>query len=216
MDDISNRTLALLLVTAIVVSLGFTVYSLNNLGAGATGRATTQQGNVTLNVESSVSIILRADNINFGTGYVNGSCNFPIATNNATLTAGLTHTNLNNCWTNRTAQPTSLRLENDGNRNASITIRGPNARQFFGNYAGSNPYNFTFRSRDSETGSCNSGLQATYMSFQAAPTTVCSRLLFDPSSSDELAIDIQVVIPSDIPPGTYQNSTIEFTATQAT
>ena len=57
MDDISNRTLAILLVTAIVVSLGATVNVLNQLQPGAAGRATSGTGNVTLQVSSTVSII---------------------------------------------------------------------------------------------------------------------------------------------------------------
>ncbi len=70
--DISNRTLGLLLVAAIVVSIGGTFISLNSLnnmsgGGLPTGFAITDTGNVTLNVADTVNILVNDSIINFGT-----------------------------------------------------------------------------------------------------------------------------------------------------
>jgi hypothetical protein len=220
MADISNKFLALFVIVAIGISAISTMTlmsKINNIGSDFTGRATTQHGEVQVTIESTVSIILRESVVNFGTGYVNGSCNFPIETNNATLIAAETHTNLNDCWTNRTAQPTSLRLENDGNRNASVTIKGPLPAAFFGGYSGAHPHDLAWSSRDSsgEAGACAQGLVSTFTSFDGTDQNICQRLRFDPSTQDEISIDIMVVIPTDLPPGLYEDSTIEFTAVDA-
>ncbi len=65
-----NKTLALLLVAAIVVSLGGTIVSLNKLGqfeiSSVTGQVT--QGTATINVSSTSTINLTDTSIDFGTG----------------------------------------------------------------------------------------------------------------------------------------------------
>ncbi len=214
MVDISNRTLALLLVTAIVVSLGFTMFSLNKIDqASITGRALTQPGNVTLNIQDATSIYLYKSLVDFGAGYVN-TTKATCATN-ATLNASYRYidSNDNDCWVGTTEppRPTGLALENDGNRNVTITIKGPTPAGFFQGQ-GAPIANISWKSRNNETGSCVSGLQATFISFDSTAQSACGRLLFTPSISDDLAIDIQVIIPAGLPVGGYSNSTIELTA----
>ncbi len=218
MDDISNRTLALFLVSAIVVSLGITVYSLNILTQGSiTGRATTQPGNVTVSIQDATSIRLYKSTVDFGSGYVN-TTKTACATN-ATLNASYRYidSNNNDCWVGTTAppSPTALALENDGNRNVTITIKGPTPAGFFQGQ-GAPIANLSWLSRNNETGACVSGLQATFTSFTGASQSACTKLLFTPSNSDDLAIDIQVIIPAGLPVGGYSNATIEFTAAAAT
>jgi len=66
--DISNKTLALFLLGAIVVSLGGTIMSLNKLGDISSVGLVTQTGTVNLAIESSLSITTQdRDTINFGT-----------------------------------------------------------------------------------------------------------------------------------------------------
>ena len=227
MDDISNRTLALLLVGAIVVSLATTIYSLNIIdkfkGIPLTGRATTDAGNVSVNILSTISIVLKSDTINFGSGYVNDT---NPACNNATLNAGQTYNDTNDpdtitgtspyCWTNYSAKPTSLDLENDGNVNVSIDVTGPNATVFFHFLPSTTPmYNFTWRARQNESSSCESGLQTSYREFNhTSPIRVCDRLQ-NQGVSDTIAIDVQLIIPSSgLTPGVYENASIVFTAAQ--
>jgi hypothetical protein len=223
MDDISNRTLALLLVTSIIVSLGFTLYSLNGITRDAvTGRVgSTGSGRVNLTVASSVSISLVNSAIDFGTGYVNSSkstCN-----TNATLNAGANYNDTegaadtaNNCWSQTVGSvtPKGLQIENDGNVNVLLTMVGPDVHNFL-NYStsGSYPRNFSWRARDNQT-ACATGatLQSTYIVFNGSSQNVCSNFSYQPNANDELGIDVRLVIPVDIKPGTYSNSSIVFTA----
>lgn len=212
MDDISNRTLALLLVTAIVVSLGVSVVTLQQIGQETpTGYAPQDQGNVTLYVESQVSIILTTDTIDFGAGYVDTE----LCPTNATLYAGQTYNDTDgvDCWTNNTQSPTSFVIQNDGNRNVTLDVTGPTVNAFFQSL-GSAIKDISWRARQNETASCDAGaatFQQTYVSFDGTAQTVCSDFLDDPDT-DSLAIDIKVIVPSDLPTGRYENSTIEFSA----
>jgi hypothetical protein len=218
MDDISNRTLALLLVTAIVVSLGATVYTLNNIGRvrAPAGRAASDIGNVSLQVSNQVSIVLNSDTIDFGTGAVNTSCT-DIQTAGKTyanLTAGSSFTDSTDCWTGATT-PTSFLVENNGNLNATLYLRGPANTSFFNGYSGTNEYGIQLESRDSEAGSCvDSSFQSTWRDLSDNSTPICNQLAWDPQTADELAVDINVRIPKDLQTGTYANSTIQFYAVQ--
>jgi hypothetical protein len=97
MMDISNKTLGLLLVAAIVVSVGGTLVSLNKLETvSPTGLATSDTGVVTLSIDQYISIIVDDDSIDFGLctledsgltlfnssvagGYNNSNCDGPAA-----------------------------------------------------------------------------------------------------------------------------------------
>lgn len=97
MMDISNKTLGLLLVAAIVVSVGGTLVSLNKLETvSPTGLATSDTGVVTLSIDQYISIIVEDDSIDFGLctledsgltlfnssvagGYNNSNCDGPAA-----------------------------------------------------------------------------------------------------------------------------------------
>ncbi len=213
MNDMSNKALAFILVASIVITLGFTVFTLNELSAQRiTGFASSGQGRVNFTVQSSVSIVLTNSIIDFGSGYVNSSkCG-----TNATLFAGATYndTENNDCWVDTAnAAPVSFNIQNDGNRNIQLQVIGPDQRAFL-NYSGSSPNNLTWRARNNETTSCVAGatFQTAYTDFGGALKTVCSNMTYQPSSQDEVAVDIQVVIPVDILPGLRTNSTVDFQA----
>ena len=231
MDDISNRTLAVFLITAIVVSLGATLGVLNKLSSGPTGRATTDQGNVSLRVATEASIILNQAIVDFGSGFVNNTN--PGCTNNATLEAAAAYADSGgtDCWT-ATETPTSLLLENDGNVNVTLDVTGPNVIQFFthsveGAYAdySSNDfeYNLSWKVRDDEAGACNevgdAGAASSYRPFTGSSQNVCDNLDYyvaaGPDGQDEIAIDVEVKIPSDLYPGLYENTSIVFSAAAA-
>jgi hypothetical protein len=215
MADISNRTLALLLISAIVVSLGITIYSLNMLTTGKiTGRATTQPGNVTVTIQDATSIWLYKSIVDFGVGYVNTSK--AACATNATLNASYQYRDSegSDCWTDNTKSPTGMAVENDGNRNVTLQIEGPPPATFFQG-AGAPVANISWKARNNESNSCNTGLQSTYISFDGTLQTACSKLLFTPSNQDDIAIDIQVIVPAGLAPAVYTNSTIELTAAAA-
>jgi hypothetical protein len=148
--------------------------------------------------------------VDFGSGFVN-STRCPT---NATLYAGQTYNDSEgiDCWSDNLASPTSMILINEGNTNVSVTVRGPSEQSFFNNYSGIDPYNLTWRVRESEAGSCSDGLQSNYQAFGGISKVVCSDLLFF-SSNNEIAIDIRLTIPShNLTAGSYDNSSIVFTA----
>ncbi|MBN2142835.1 hypothetical protein JW711_05905, partial [Candidatus Woesearchaeota archaeon] len=64
--DLSNKSLALLLVGAIIVSLGGTVIVLNDVGSGATGFAT-DSGVVNLSIGDFAACEVQT-NVSFGSG----------------------------------------------------------------------------------------------------------------------------------------------------
>jgi hypothetical protein len=217
MAEISNKILAFLVVLTIGLTGVTTVTLLNRLSnikearMPPTGRALTGAGNVSLTVQDATSIYLYKSLVDFGSGYVNTSK--AACATNATLNSsyGYIDSDDNDCWTDNTKAPTALAVENDGNRNVSLTIKGPTVASFFQSQ-GAPVANISWLSRNNESGSCASGLQNTFLSFDGTAQTACDRLLFTPSNSDDLAVDIQVVIPAGLSPGGYSNATIEFTA----
>lgn len=225
MDDISNRTLALLLVTAIVISLGTTVYTLNMLGQGAsgpTGRASSDTGQVNLTVESTLSIKLNGLNkIDFGSGYVNSSC---IRGTSANLTVDASgYADQGDCWASQVVAPNEptqpFRIENDGNQNVTLQIRCPDPRAFFMSgstpYGGANPYNLTWKGRANETSvACPAAsLTSTWGQCSGSFQTVCNtNFNYFPDSADEVAVDINVVIPVGLTAQEYKNASITFRA----
>ncbi len=224
MDDISNRTLALMLLAAIVVSLGATVYTLNyfNQVSGVTGRAASpKSGNVTLTVETAESFQLKISAIDFGAGFVNTSV--AACTDNATLFAAQQYndTNGDNCWTSLNGLnevPKGFQLENDGNVNLSIYVQGPNSTRFFRKNGVAPPAqaNLSWKGRSNETGSCASGLTSTWKDFQLHTQLVCDDFLYYPTNTDSIGVDVKVVIPpSGLSAGLYENASITFTGAQS-
>ncbi len=226
MDDISNRTLAILLVTAIVVSLGATVFTLNNLGRYGvpTGRASDDYGKVNLTVESTISIILREGTlIDFGVGYVNSTDTV------CKLAGDSTHANLsvtddngyvddNNCWVSQTAAPPTpsqpFYIENDGNQDVQLDINCPSANTIFSGYAGHNRKNLTLFISNNETSACSASLTPSIVC-DDTEQTVCGTFEYHQPAEDGYGDELEVGVELIIPDGTsFQeyNATIYFTA----
>lgn len=126
--DISNKTLGLLLVAAIVVSVGGTFLSLQQLGSlSATGYATSDTGLVNLTVEEVLSIELIDSVIDFG------QCT-PHHTDDITVDSSLAAGAVNNSACSATgAFPDYLRLRNAGNVHACVDMQTDrNADDLFG------------------------------------------------------------------------------------
>ena len=115
--DISNKTLAWLLIGAIIVSILGTFTALNRIQKlGITGAATTTQGTATVNITTSQSIRFAVATIDWGTGGVNTTAGY----NNCTLYTDGT-SNGPGCYGFDTVSQ-GLVLENDGNQNVNVTI----------------------------------------------------------------------------------------------
>ena len=119
MDEISNKTLAILLIGAIVISLGGTLISLNRLARvkipGITGfYGLPEEAIVQLNIQNLVQVNFTTDTINWGTGYVSTGKTFCVL-NSYDSSIGA------NC-TDFTPQTAGFVLENIGNQNVTLNI----------------------------------------------------------------------------------------------
>ncbi len=158
-EEISNRTLAIMLIVVMAISLGGTIISLNRLTQlgfpGITGAAT-GTGTSTVNITSQASIIFHAGNntVAFGNGWVNSTESSGIcvmsAVNNSIGTISAA------CKGNWAAGKSGFIIENNGNVNLSVEVHSDkNATEFLGGQtSGTNNMNFTFRAYNNETASC--------------------------------------------------------------
>lgn len=125
MDEISNKTLAILLVGAIVISLGGTLISLNKLGKVRTvtitglapGDVNRTEGNVSLTISDITWINFSVATCNFGAGYVRQ--------NTCTLNSSGYEDIGNGCspeWATSNVCTVPLEIRNIGNNNVSLNI----------------------------------------------------------------------------------------------
>lgn len=136
--QISNRTIATLLIATILVYLGGTFISLNRLAdfgySPLTGRVT---ANVSVEISTQTSVTWVLSSIQWGAGYVNSSCNnCTMQVNNTASAAAGTYGYDKICcisfnWSNQ-----SLLLKNDGNQNVDVMMNiTTNSTNWFGTTA---------------------------------------------------------------------------------
>lgn len=190
MAEISNRTLAFLLVGAIVISLGGTLVSLNKLGQmGAlslTGAATT--GNISLTVAVDTSYNVTNTIIDFGVGYITGGNPWAVLDSDY-------DSNVN--W-NQSTSPQFLTIQNDGNVNINVSFNSTaNATGFLG---GTTPH-FNYTVIDNELNSCTVALQSGENSItNSTGNNVCESLHFGNagnSFNDTVNISVRLRVPVD-------------------
>lgn len=209
--EVTNKTLGLLLIAAIVVSLGGTFVSLNRLGGvSTTGYATNNQtGTVNLTVDSALSIVVNDNNINFG------SCtpaNYPIV-----LDSNASSGAANNTFCSSGVFPDKLIVENDGNTDANVTVRSThNGTTLFDTSTGG----LAYKIGNGTNPGCYGTMQASYLNFTITNGTDstyknpgCSNLSFN-DANDEIQLFAQIVLP---PSTTSANTaTIQFEAEPST
>ena len=161
--DISNRALGLLLVAAIVISIGGTVISLNKLdGFSTTGMATNPNGTVDLSVSSLLSIVLDDASIDFGTCTLPGGAALNV---DSALGSG----SLNNSACDGT-DPDIITVRNNGNLPAEVNITS--------NVSGTTWVTdswFAYKAATAD-GGCTSGVQSTYTNFSGTEQAFCGNL----------------------------------------
>ena len=199
-QDISNRSLTVLVAVALLVLLGSTVVVYSHLrGTMITAAATTDQALARVNITSRASINWTVDMIDWGSGYVNDTV----------LYCQLNSEGLNNpsnC-TNFTTVYEGLRLENDGNRNVQLNLSTNNSAALF--IGGSSPlYQWKLANNESDTcGSKGIGsncvtnvsalqYQSSYFSVSTTPVEICPCFRAN-NPSDLLNVELQIRIPSD-------------------
>jgi hypothetical protein len=188
--NVTNKTLAILLITAMVFSLGGTLIVLNN--DSITGYITGDtDATVDYEISSNVDINFTTDAINFGSGsVVSGDiCNI--------YTDGTANSGCNDFGS---IPNQGLVLENIGNTNASITLNFQTAQATFFDQTNGTA-DIEIKVSDAETGSCTS---TSYTSFTAIPqyTTsfqICSNLQ-EPNlvTGSSIRIDLHLIIDEDV------------------
>ena len=169
--DISNRALGLLLIAAIVVSIGGTFISLDRLDAvSTTGFATNNQtGQVDITITESLSIIIVGAAIDFG------DCTLSPG---EVLIMDSEYLGANKTLCNGFTVSTPLKIENDGNVNANVSIQVDKTAETIFTDAAS-----TFKYK-TVVGSANNGcvgtMEGTYIAFAGINTeyNACSNLTF--------------------------------------
>lgn len=153
--QISNRTIATLLIATIIVYLGGTFISLNRLtelGYPLTGFATSNQsGNVSVEILSTISITWTVPMIQWGSGYVDSLCNnCTMQVNNTVSAAAGTYGYDKTCCHTFNWSNSSLLLKNNGNQNVNLQMNvTSNVTNWFG--TGAIPSGFYFKIVDVKT-----------------------------------------------------------------
>lgn len=217
MDEISNKSLAIMVVAAILITIGSTALILRSGGPVAiTGLyGSTQTGTAQFNITGVVSITIRDQLVDFGAGAVRAdltSCTIQ------------TETDAHTCgsWANYTANEPGFTIENDGNVNANISVSAAAAASSW--IGGTSP---SFKGQtdsavesgasaevDSEDGCTGaSGAFASFAEITVSDQVMCDVLAFG-DSADGVELDVQATVPEDASVG-QKSTTLTFTASQS-
>jgi hypothetical protein len=215
--DISNKTLAMFLIAAMVISLTGTLVSLTRINQlGVTGAATdSDEGFANLTIQTQASLEFTKNAIDWGTGRVNTSggnqyCNLstdgPGSDADDAMCHGFTYTGTAN------SADGHFVLNNTGNVNFSTVNLTSN--KFANTFITGTTPSLQFKAAAYQGTPCSGAVApATYtiMNTTNNGTTICSNFKFD-NSNDEIEIDVFVSIPYDADTST-PGKTVTFTAT---
>ncbi len=199
--EMSNKSLALILVLSVAVSLFGTFYSISRMptpvAAPPTGYAASDTGQTNFTIQSDIQIVFTTSQINFGTGAVNNTDGAPTICENCTLNSE--GTRLYNC-SGFNVVNTGFRIENQGNLNVSLNISSnETVAQFVG--GNSTVRAFQWKMEENETGACGAGLApGTYSTVTVTNTTACTD--FKTGAANTLNMEIQIRIPQNASTGT--------------
>lgn len=136
MQKISNKTIVLLLVLSLLITVVSTVFTIQKLNrfdqtfSVITGAPSFSFGETNITINSVTSLSLQTGGngtqINFSTGYVNGSCNACFMDSNGVSSNAFANGSFTNnagtavCCTTFTVPAAGFLLENTGNTNLSV------------------------------------------------------------------------------------------------
>jgi hypothetical protein len=215
MADITNKTLALFLLGAMVVSLGSFIVSFGAFDT-LTGRITgtdTAVSNFTIN--SSLSVVFTVDTVEFGIGSVNATAtlNCTLNTSGPGMLNGASNPVSGPACLGFNASITPLRIQNQGNLNVSLNLSfNASADSFVGGTAAAN--SFSFRPTLNQTGACANAYLANYTVFEISANTnysICNLTGFNTLSVNRtLNVDLGITIPWDAVPGDRRVSIVAW------
>ena len=219
-DEISNKTLAVLLIVAIAISLGGTLVSINRLSSvmrlpgGITGYVS-GTGTTNVTITSSASIRFAKSNLDFGIGAVNSSAGNQVCSL-ASSNGGGSKDPITSCI-NFTAAGSmvSLSIENDGTSNLTVNLTSTqNAAGFVGGPSGLEF--FRYKVTNNETNSCALPIPATWTNVTITPTQnlACNSTggLGFAVAANALNLDFNLTIPYDSLKAGTVNQVVTITA----
>jgi len=190
MKDISNKTLAILLIAAIVFSVGGTLLSLTELGKVLgipviSGFGTLGEVNVTISPQ--ISLNLTYPDINFGSGYVTAGSHDYACLNSEDGTA--------TGWSAGSVEAAGIVVENIGNTDINVTF---NMAQNVTEWLGGTSPRFEFKSSDNESDSCDNEVTTWTLvdTDSNLNASICGNLTAI-SSADSINFNINLTVPSD-------------------
>ncbi len=214
MAELSNKTIATLLVVAIIVSISGTMISLQRLSRlGVSGFATSGTGVANLTISSSRSITVTTNLIDFGSGY-------PTASTTCTMESNRTSAPGANCngdadasikWSDATLPTQYFIINNTGNIYTNITF---NASADASTWIGTDSSAWLGGHADPNGQSDSCGTLTSYQTLgTGAPVHVCSGTGLNwEDGNDTIAAAVKVAIPSSVPPGNNKQVTVTFYA----
>ena len=215
MKDIPNKTLAYILIIALIISVTGTFISITKLRELFTP-AGKVSGYVNVTILSRAEITMTDTIIEFGSGYVNETCsNCTIASNGTTLyPACCVGMNATINWSYPIND--NLTIENTGSTNVVLYIASyQNASEFIGGTTVSP--SFQIKVEEGEPGSCYGNLLIGWQEVNKTddPTTdpgtqFCDNFTFT-DTNDTLVVFAKLRIPRNAPAGT-KTATIVATA----
>ena len=204
--EITNKTMVMLLLATLSITLFGTLSSLNRISGlesltGAWESGTTTRGSVNLTILSSVNINFTQDRVNFGSGYVtldSVACYLETSKANSGCTS----------FTDG-AGVRPLLLENQGNANVRLNLSNLNYSQSF--IGGTNPgyaWNWNDPENDATQNTCtqaaptNIGAEDTFTNISVVgeklnvSSMLCS--MFNATDSNDLLnISFKLLVPSN-------------------
>lgn len=208
---ISGKYLMIIAIIAVIVSavnLGVIIIKAPVIMDRITGYASS--GYVNITVSTQITINLTTDTINWGPGTVTPPyTNASLYTKGATTTANVTRGN----WS--TASTPGIVIANIGNVNASLTLAsGDNAADFFGGTAADQAYEWNVSNK--ELASCTGGepLGVWRNVNKTTAGKFCSQFSYL-TASNEMYLDIHLVVPNTATKIGLQSDTITVTADTA-
>ncbi|MFT4309589.1 MAG: hypothetical protein ACMXYL_03825 [Candidatus Woesearchaeota archaeon] len=195
MENISNRTIAGLLIVAMVISLTGTFFSLSKLDAIQnegllTGFATNPNATAALEITDLTAIDFIVQEVDWGQGTVNSTDN---------LFCNLTTVNMSvavhsSACTDFNAPQPMLVLKNIGNQVVSVTLNtNATPEEWIGDSSG----NLYFEVYENLSGSCTGTRAGVDTVLSTGTENLCTEFLFA-SGSDQLNVPIKVQVPYNV------------------
>ena len=207
MADMSNKSLSLLLVAAIVISLGGTLLSLNKLSEVGviTGRATDPTGEVNLTITTNASCAVDVG-VNFSSG---------VPTTSRQLS-----TDINNnfdgfsCDGSSTGACSGIEVNNTGNVDLNVTFNSSkNGSGFLGGDHAVSDFLFLIDDTEIEANACTTEGASSWTNVNLTDMILCTGLESN-TSNNVVIVDFNVSIDENTPAGTKQ-ATMNINCIQA-